>query len=198
MPQHYPEVERFIASRLPNLSGKRILDVGCGRGAIGFLLRQHQGGDAAHIVGVDVHPPYLEFCRRFNLYDELILGTAQAVDLGRFDIVLACEVLAHIDRPTGDDLLDRLERLTVDRIIVTSPNGPDLRGPIDGIPGEARVSVWRAGDFRRRGYEVRGIGCRVHRWHRANRLTQALWYIGTPMAVRVPAVGSTLIAVKTL
>src|SRR5439155_741385 len=120
----------------------RILDVGCGKGAIGFLLRQHTGGEDAHLVGVDVYPPYLDFCRRFNIYDELISGDVTALDLARFDVVLACEVVAHIPRPRSDRLLDRLEELASDRIIITTPNGPDYREAIAGIQSEARVSVW--------------------------------------------------------
>src|SRR4051794_10836031 len=69
MTQHPPEIDRYIRRELPNLSGKRILDVGCGRGGMGYLLRTHSGGATAHIVGVDVYAPYLDFSRRFALYD---------------------------------------------------------------------------------------------------------------------------------
>ncbi|MGH9062555.1 MAG: class I SAM-dependent methyltransferase [Acidimicrobiales bacterium] len=200
--QHPPGSEVLIRGRLPNLAGKRVLDVGCGQGGIGYMLRQCPGGLDAHLTGIELYEPYLDFVRRFHVYDDLIAGdvTDTSVDLAlaRFDVVLACEILEHIPRPAADRLLDRIEELAIDMVIVSTPNGPDLRPPIDGVDSEAHVSVWRVSDFRNRGYEVRGIGSRIHRSARQNRLTMVAWHSLTPIAIKFPLIAGTIVAVKLM
>jgi len=88
-----------------------------GRGGIGFLLRTQPGGDSAHIVGVDVHEPYLEFCARFGLYDELIHGDAATISFGQFDVVTAREVVEHIKAAKSAALLDQLKQIAKERIM---------------------------------------------------------------------------------
>jgi SAM-dependent methyltransferase len=192
--QHPPEIDRYIRRELPNLAGKRILDVGCGRGGIGYLLRTHPGGTDAEIVGVDVHEPYLDFCRRFRIYDELIHADASTYDFDQFNIVIACEVLEHLDQERSLLLLKRLESIASELVLVSTPNGPYLRGAVDGVDSEAHLSVWNAAFFMRRGYSVRGIGNRWWRYGNASRLQLAIWYMTTPLAVRWPAIADTIIA----
>jgi len=194
--QHPPEIDRYIGGQLPNLRGKRVLDVGCGRGGIGYLLRTQPGGEAAHIVGVDIHKPYLEFCTRFGLYDELIHGDAATHSFGQFDIVTACEVVEHIQAEKSAALLDRLEQIANERIIVSTPNGDALRGPMGGVESEAHVSTWTAAWFKGRGYRVRGVGNRWCRFDQAGRVRMALWYVTTPVSLRIPWFADTLVASK--
>jgi SAM-dependent methyltransferase len=199
--QHYPEIDLILSWILPPLSGKRILDVGCGQGGIGFLLRRLPGGDKAYIIGVDSWPPYTAFCRRFSIYDEI--WTCDIKDYLQFhcqrpiDIVIAAEVLEHIDKRTGEWILNMLEEITQELIIITTPNGPDLRGEVGGVPTEAHISVWHASEFLYRGYRVRGIGCRwVRREHADRRWKVALWWMLTPIAMKFPKIADTIIAVK--
>ena len=127
-------------------------------------------GDAAHIVGVDIHEPYLEFCTRFGLYDELIHRDAATHSFGQFDIVTACEVVEHIQAEKSAALLHRLEQIATELMIVSTPNGEALRGPIGGVKSEAHVSTWTAAWFKRRDYRVCGVGNRWYRFDQAGRL----------------------------
>jgi 2-polyprenyl-3-methyl-5-hydroxy-6-metoxy-1,4-benzoquinol methylase len=195
--QHLPEIDRYIRRELPNLDGKRVLDVGCGRGGIGYLLRTHPGGTTAYIVGVDIHEPYIEFSARFALYDELILGDAVELALEEFDVVLACEVLEHIEAVRSHLLLAKLEGITRERLIVSTPNGNYLRGPVDGVISEAHLSIWTAAWFTTRGYSVRGIGNRWCRFGESGRLGLALWYATTPLSIRIPQLADTIVASKS-
>jgi predicted TPR repeat methyltransferase len=196
MTQHPPEIDRYIRRELPDLTGKRILDVGCGRGGVGYLLRTHPGGADAHIVGIDIHEPYLAFCRRFSIYDELIQGNAADYEFESFDVVTACEVLEHIEPTSSLRLLERLESLTAETLVISAPNGAYLRGAIDGVESEAHLSVWDAAFFARRGYSIRGVGNRWWRYGEATRLQLALWYVATPLAMRWPAIADTIVVAK--
>lgn len=197
--QHYPELETVLSWSFPELSGKSVLDVGCGQGAVGYLLRRLPGGSTAHIVGVDCWPEYTNFCRRYGFYDELVTADIRNFEVERqFDIVVAVEVLEHLKREDGLSVLDRLEGSTRELIIVSTPNGPDYREPVGGVPSEAHLSSWRVQDFRRRGYSVRGLGCRWARRESAtSRWQVALWYGLTPIALKWPVMADTILAVKT-
>jgi predicted TPR repeat methyltransferase len=71
-----------------------LIDLGCGTGLCGPLLRPH----ASRLEGVDLSPAMLEQARRLALYDELVcaelvehLGTRA----GAFDLAVAADVLIY-------------------------------------------------------------------------------------------------------
>lgn len=194
MSQHPLEIDPIIIGWLPNLSGMKVLDLGCGKGSLGLLLRQARGGLHAHLTGAEIFQPNIDFVRRFNIYDEILEGDITEKDQWpEFDLVVACEILEHLPRDAGEQLLARLEEGT-EKVIVSTPNGRDLRGPIGGNPAEAHLSVWNVADFKTRGYEVKGVGSRLHRGSRRNVLTAVVWHTSTPFAHRVPQIAGNLIA----
>ncbi len=71
---------------------KRILDVGCGTGAIIDFL-QHEGYEAE---GVDMSQDALSFCRQKKLCVKSGLADALEFPDNYFDAVLACDVLEHV------------------------------------------------------------------------------------------------------
>ncbi|MGE3521180.1 MAG: glycosyltransferase [Vicinamibacterales bacterium] len=84
--------------------GSRVLDVGCGPGAIGRLLKEKH----CRVVGVDLDP---RVAMNADAYDELILRDAEEIDLRDeslegFDYVLLLDILEHLRSPEG--LLERL------------------------------------------------------------------------------------------
>ena len=194
MSQHPLEIDPIIAGWLPDLSGMKVLDLGCGKGSLGLLLRQARGGLHAHLTGAEIFPPNIDFVRRFNIYDEILEGDITKKDhWPEFDIVVACEILEHLPRDAGERLLARIEERT-QKVIVSTPNGRDLRGPIGGNPAEAHLSVWTVADFKTRGYEVKGVGSLLYRGSRRNHLTAVVWHASTPFAHRVPRISGNLVA----
>jgi methionine biosynthesis protein MetW len=75
---------------------RRVLDVGCAAGALGAALKER--GDV-HVTGIERDPAYAAAAR--EVYDEVIEGDAQAppADLGRFDCLVAADVLEHLVDP---------------------------------------------------------------------------------------------------
>ena len=168
--------------------------MGCGKGSLGLLLRQAPGGLRAHLTGAEIFQPNIDFVRRFNLYDEILEGDiTQQDEWPEFDVVVACEILEHLPRDAAEQLLGRLEG-QAQTVIVSTPNGRDLRGPIGGNPAEAHLSVWTVADFKTRGYEVKGVGSLLHRGDRRNVLTAVAWHTSTPFAHRVPRIAGNLVA----
>jgi SAM-dependent methyltransferase len=124
------------------LSGKNILDVGCGRGdwLMGFL---QYGAEPGRLYGVDIVERYVEEARN-RLPDGVELGVGNAERLaymdGHFDIVTQFVVFTSILDP------GMKERLASEMLRVTKPDG---------------VVVWF--DFRvdnPKNPDVRGIGAK--------------------------------------
>jgi SAM-dependent methyltransferase len=76
-----------------DLSGKRVLDVGCGRGGTVALLAERFG--VAEVVGVDLAPEAVAFCRRSHHHPAARFEVGDAehlpVDDGLFDAVTNIE-----------------------------------------------------------------------------------------------------------
>jgi hypothetical protein len=91
-----------------------VLDVGIGRGRMGFLAREYghipwhprARGDGVVVHGIEGYEPYIGELQR-ALYDELMIGEAiQALArLGaagrRYDLVIAADILEHFSREEG-------------------------------------------------------------------------------------------------
>lgn len=134
-----------------------VLDVGCGFGEWGFLMRTRKSG-FPYIIGVDIWRSHLERLCPLKVYDELIQVEVPRIPLMKksVDISLACEILEHLRKSVGRELMIELERLTKETIIFSSP----LNYPQEEIysnPYERHVSEWFPEDFIRYGYETKVV-----------------------------------------
>lgn len=87
-----PEIQALVP-----LDARRILDLGCSSGALGAALKARQG---CEVVGIELDPAYAADAR--ERLDEVFEGdveTADAGPLGRFDCLIAGDVLEHLRDP---------------------------------------------------------------------------------------------------
>lgn len=164
-----------------------VLDVGCGGSA--FLLREVP--TLKGYVGVDAIPVQLPETAPGDARTEQmdVRTIAERFEPGSFDVVVALDVIEHLSKDEGWALLDAMERLARRRVIVFTPNGFLEQGAVDGNPYQVHRSGWSVGEFRARGYRIRGInGFKPLRggmaevrwrpvavWERVTRLTQGLF-----------------------
>lgn len=136
-----------------------LVDVGCGRGIIGALMRIYR--NASRIVGLDIWQPYIDFCKKYKLYDELYV-----VDLRRnplpfgdkeFKVATCVETIEHLPRNNGKKLLAEMERIA-ETVIVSTPSHFFPNGAFDKNPYELHLSRWTVTDLRKRKYKVMGVG----------------------------------------
>ena len=196
---------------LPLVAGKTVLDLGCGYGHWGHLLRTHYFSDdpakAARITGVDIHEGNVAFCRRTGTYDEL--GCADALDFlarqpaAAFDTIIATELIEHLPKPSGEKLLAEVVRVAAKVAILSTPNWEYLRPGAMTMTGfnehEHHVSAWRPAEFRRRGFTVRGVGHKVRQWpvRGVNRALDAFPTLDAMLAawaIRHPAIALNIVA----
>ncbi|OGV61540.1 MAG: hypothetical protein A2283_13700 [Lentisphaerae bacterium RIFOXYA12_FULL_48_11] len=153
---------------IPNVEGDCFLDVGCGYGKWGFLLKKYRGVDSGrtcHIAGIDIFAPHVESLRRQGIYDELVVGDATRLPYAdqSFDSVLACDVLEHLEKEQGMRMMQELKRVARICVIVSTPNFECLRLGAQTQDGfneyEAHKSVWTYPGFCSLGFTtVIGVG----------------------------------------
>ncbi|MFP5256681.1 MAG: class I SAM-dependent methyltransferase [Acidimicrobiia bacterium] len=102
----------FVYETIGDLAGKRVLEVGCGSGN----LTTFHALRGARAVGVDVSAGMLQLARRRaeanSVSDQVELFAQPIEDLdqpeGSFDVVLANQVLHHLDLPRAMPNISRL------------------------------------------------------------------------------------------
>ena len=119
------ELYRFILREVPILNEMSILDCGCAHGVWGYLLRSERKGYNAALIGLDLFEPNLQFCRTFHVYNNLVKADMRYLPFrdGSFDIVLAIEVIEHLEKIDGIKFLTELDRVCKKKLIISTPNG---------------------------------------------------------------------------
>ncbi len=134
-----------------------LLDVGCGFNSPVQLLRKRP----AHLVGVDAYAPVLEESRSRKLHDEYrlmnVLSIKEAFGPKSFDCVIACDLIEHLERQDGLELIAQMEHLARKSVIIYTPNGFLPQGEEYGNPLQRHLSGWNAREMQHRGYTVIGI-----------------------------------------
>ena len=138
-PARMRRVDDFFSQRLEgrvSYRGARVLDVGCGSGATAIHLAL---GGAAHVVGVDVNEPALEFARDAarERYPEVsgrvefhAIAAIDDIPPGPFDVIVLKDTFEHLPEPA------RYVRALADRLVpggeLVNGFGPLWRSPYGG------------------------------------------------------------------
>jgi len=106
-PRKRAKYDEFLALVAPRVTGRRMLEVGCGQGL--FLVHARAAG--WNVRGVDVLEPVVTHARARGL--EVFLGTLHAANLpaASFDLVAMREVIEHVVEPV--DLMREVARVLV-------------------------------------------------------------------------------------
>lgn len=156
MPTSDPHNINPVLSVLLNLQPGRILDVGCGFGKYGVLLREyldvwHERIDRAswqvELVGIEAFERYRNPIHDY-VYNAVHYGEAQAVlpGLGQFDAVLIADVIEHLEKPQAVELV----RLCFEHspvTVVSTPREFYAQQDFAGNPYEIHRCHWTLSDF---------------------------------------------------
>lgn len=145
---------RETIARLPLRAEDRLLDIGCGTGAL--LCRLSAIHPAAQLTGVDPVPEMLATARhKLSPAIGLHVGWAEQLPLAdaQFDIVVSCNMFHYIDRPI--DALVEIRRVLRPggRLIITDWCGDYLVCRLferyQWLRGRAHAQIYRAHDCKR-------------------------------------------------
>lgn len=138
------------------------LDIGCG---VTSLLTQFR--PRLLTTGLDVFT--IDAAARGNAHDhyvsaditdipveQVMEGLQARFGRPRVDIVTLFGVIEHLPRPTGLEILEKVERLSDRFLLVETPNGFVPQGPEYGNPYQRHLSGWFPHDFEAFGYRVHG------------------------------------------
>ncbi len=130
---------------------KSILDIGIGFGKYGMLCREYtdiwqrrywRDDWQVTIDGIEPYGRYISEVQR-SVYDHLHIGAVPEVlkYLGHYDLVLFIDVLEHLDRAAGEEVLAWISQHS-DRAIVTTPVQMSQQGAVFGNEHERHVTQW--------------------------------------------------------
>lgn len=192
---------------LPLIVGDTVLDAGCGVGRWASLIYSNfweAGLERPPAVdGFDAFEPNVERCRHGQNYRRVWLQRLPSPLEGKWDTVLASELLEHCQEEDVPEALGVLERAAARRVIVTTPNWPAYRPGHDTPDGfnefEAHLSYVSRRWLHQRGYRVVSVGL----LYRPNRVSGALRRLGLARTLEsLPllfhALGDLVVAVKDL
>jgi len=83
---------------LGNIKGKKILDVGCGKGSLSFYLAQ----EGADVIGIDLSSNFIEFCQEeakklgFSIEFREMNAQIPEFEENTFDIIVGSRVIHHL------------------------------------------------------------------------------------------------------
>lgn len=147
VPGSFPVFDTVVEQFIEWISPRRALDVGCGAGKVGRMLRQH--APECVRVGIEIESSYVE---RFSLRE--LYHRIDVADIRRwwpehsaecFDLVVIGDCIEHLPKSQGLDLLNALQYRAA-WIVVLAPEFI-VQGAVGGVDAEAHCSVWSERDF---------------------------------------------------
>lgn len=134
---------------------RSVLDIGCGWGKYGFLLREYldQWERQVTIDAVEGFPGYLDRSPAHKIYDEIHEGGFPDVEVpGHFDLVLMIDVLEHFTPDDGAAAVARALELG-DAVVICTPVGYE-QGAEFGNDLEIHRSSWTETALKTLGHPV--------------------------------------------
>ena len=151
---------------------QRGLDIGCGYSSILTPFRPK-----IHTVGLDAFDGAIAESKARGHHDTYVLAdilkvpTKEILDQAGgqpVDIVTLIDVIEHLPKRLGFELLEKCEALSRKYVLLVTPNGFLAQGPEHGNPYQRHLSGWFPHDFEGLGYTVRGtMGTRFLRGYAA-------------------------------
>jgi ubiquinone/menaquinone biosynthesis C-methylase UbiE len=140
-------------------SQKVILDVGCGKGEFTKSLFNLDKSSIIfpYTIGLDIFIPSLLIAKK--ICDDVVRCDIKFLPIRAesCNIVLASQVIEHLTKNEGLNLMKDLERVSKEAIIITVPVGQNSKQHLeDNNPWQTHRSAWYPDEFKARGFKVYG------------------------------------------
>jgi len=156
MPSSQPDNISTVVKWIVEIDPASVLDVGVGFGKYGVLAREYT--DIRHgryqrkewkvvIDGIEIFSPYYNpIC---DIYDRVYGQDVKELlpHLKNYELVLICDVLEHLTKDDGIQVLAECKRMATKAVIVSTPFGPYPQDTCFGNENERHISEWKVNDF---------------------------------------------------
>lgn len=126
-------------------------------------------------VGVDLHEPSLKKAKELNTHHSFVksdvISYLKSAPDSSFDAVMALDLIEHLEKEEGLDLLKEMERVASKKAILFTPNGFVPQSSYDNNPWQVHKSGWGYEEMKEKGYSIIGIA-----GHKSIRGERALIY----------------------
>jgi hypothetical protein len=130
-----------------------ILDIGCGDNSPLRLIDKK----GKYLVGADIFHPV---SKKQNIHDRYykmnVLDINKRFKNKSFDAVVALDLIEHLTKEKGYELLKKMELVAKKRIIILTPNG-FMKQTADENKFQEHLSGWSIKDFKKGGFKVGGL-----------------------------------------
>jgi ubiquinone/menaquinone biosynthesis C-methylase UbiE len=139
---------KTLSSKLDR-SAQSCLDVGCGRGAFKFI-------QSFYSVGCDIYQSSLIKAREKGYYDNLVRCDVRQLPFKpkSFDIAICVEVIEHVDKAGGMELLRQMEEIASRQVIIMTPWGYCPVNEREDNPYLFHLSGWLPQEFQKMRYKT--------------------------------------------
>lgn len=135
-------------------SAKNILDIGCGQGFPMKMIKNRMR--VKYCVGVDLFKPYIDIGKKFKIHNKYVFLDVRKINFPKksFDVVLALQILEHLNKKDAWRLLDKLEKIAKKQIIISTPIGEMYHPAVDDNILQLHKSAFYPEEFKKRGYKI--------------------------------------------
>lgn len=138
-----------------NLKGcETVLDLGCGPSS-----PLQYCPNIKYSVGVEIFKPYLEGSKRRKIHTAYIERKVEEVDFPEksFDAVVMIELIEHLPKELGLEMLEKAQKWAKKKIIVSTPNGFLPQQERDNNPFQKHLSGWGKDVMEKLGFRCWGL-----------------------------------------
>lgn len=135
-----------------------VLDVGCGE-----LSPLKDVNKKLFSVGVDIHKESIEKSKKNKIHSKYCLSNVLDIDKKfkdkSYDAVIALDLIEHLKKDKGNELLSKMEKIAKKKIIIFTPSGFLLQSKEEIMknPYQEHLSGWTPLEMRKKNYSVIGI-----------------------------------------
>lgn len=133
---------------------KSVLDLGCGPSS---PLQYCQ--NIKYSIGIEAYKPYLAESKNKKIHTKYFNKKIEELNFPdkSFDAVIMIEVLEHLPKKLGYEILRKAEKWAIKKIIITTPNGYLHQKQLDKNMLQKHISSWTKKDFKWQNYKIFGL-----------------------------------------
>jgi hypothetical protein len=196
----FPKLIKYLRRELADCD--TVLDLGCGCDSpIQYC------NTTLSSVGVELFEPYLRESSRKHIHSQYLQADVMKLEFKpkSFDAVVALELLEHLSKEEGYELISKMGKWAKRKVVLTTPNGYLPQDIYDNNLLQLHRTGWTAQELRKLGFQVRGTsGWKALRGERGSLKYRPLFIcsiisdLSQKMTYRCPRLAFQLFAIKRI